>query len=510
MNDIWKHTALAFLVFVLCITSTWAQSNFEPGSKIQLSKSRKSIYNHINNLSQKTGLNFIYDSNIINNDNKETIPSGSYTVEEAIRLITGNKNIFVNIEGDYALIYIPQAEDNENSLTPVANTPLYTDDTLLINGKVYDRVTKEPLPYASITLEGKSMGTITNSDGAFRLSIKDTIAGIKIKISYLGYQSRVIPARLMSHGVAHIMLDPRIIPLQEVVVKVTDPLGLVSKMKMARTTNYSTEPANLTTFYREGTEYKKSISLTEAVLKVYKTGINSAQREQVKILKMRKITDPGQHDTLVAKLKSSISSALLLDIVKNAPDFLSSETMQQYDFSHTDITTLDQRRVYVVSFSQKESVKKPLYQGKLYIDAQNYALVEARFHITPKHLKAAKYDLIVKESKGLSITPLDVSYLVSYKMYNGKYHVNHVKGELLLKVKRDRKLSSSQLKVWFQMATCVIDNQATPVQKDERFNPDKIFSEASYSYDPDFWKNFNIILPEEKIIDIIENYNFNQ
>jgi hypothetical protein len=95
-------------------------------------------------------------------------------------------------------------------------------------------------------------------------------------------------------------------------------------------------------------------------------------------------------------------------------------------------------------------------------------------------------------------------------MYNGKYHVNHVKGELLLKVKRDRKLTSSQLKVWFQMATCVIDNQATPVEKDERFNPDKIFSEASYSYDPDFWKNFNIILPEEKIIDIIENYNFNQ
>jgi hypothetical protein len=515
-----RHTAamLLMLFFSLSVASEKSDS-----TTVHLTRERKSIYAHLNSLSSATGFNFIYDSEIIDNNKKVRTRQGEFTLEEAVKMITENPDAAVSIKGTHALIFIRKEKKDDiqarNTDTKILNNPGEEtrkepdddNDYLIIKATVADKITGEPLAFAHVTMTGSNSGTVTNTEGAFRINISDTSLQKEIKISYLGYKSIVIPITILLDRETRLMMEPRIIPLQEVTVKVSDPVKMIREMLSSRSSNYNTSATRLTTFYREGTEYDNSLDLTEAVLEIVKPGVfRSSSKEQVRVLKMRKITNAVKQDTLVAKLKSSISSALLLDIASNLPQFLDNETMELYKYSHTNITTLDNRRVHVISFAQKEQVSLPLYKGELYIDAQNSALVEARFCINPRHIRKAKTDLIVKESRNIRITPLSAQYIVSYKPHDGIYHISHVRGDLGFRIKRRRSITSSPLNIWFEMATCVIDTSHTlPIEKEERINPSKVFSETVHSYDTEFWKNFNIILPEEKIIEIIENYNFN-
>lgn len=57
------------------------------------------------------------------------------------------------------------------------------------NGKVFDFETKEPLPFANIFIEGKSIGTISNSQGEFALDLEIANNNDSVIFSYMGYEN---------------------------------------------------------------------------------------------------------------------------------------------------------------------------------------------------------------------------------------------------------------------------------------------------------------------------------
>lgn len=57
------------------------------------------------------------------------------------------------------------------------------------NGKVFDFETKEPLPFANIFIEGKSIGTISNSLGEFVLDLEIANNNDSVIFSYMGYEN---------------------------------------------------------------------------------------------------------------------------------------------------------------------------------------------------------------------------------------------------------------------------------------------------------------------------------
>ena len=75
----------------------------------------------------------------------------------------------------------------------------------------------------------------------------------------------------------------------------------------ARDHLYLDKPSYFTSFYREGIERKKDLlKLTEAVFKVYKQSYTHSTADQVKLLKMRKITNNAVKDSLVLKMKAGV------------------------------------------------------------------------------------------------------------------------------------------------------------------------------------------------------------
>lgn len=476
------------------------------GRMIHLSKEKNTVYRLLDKVSEQTGFLFIYDSKLIENEKTVRIPKGDYTVRQAIYLITENEQLNLRVIGNHILISQPL----EKTQTAMPDTVHRKEENnyFVIRGILLDKQTNEPIEAGTIGVMNTSIGSITNANGEFRLTLPDTLRRSTLYFSHLGYDPRQVETSLLTGQNSTITLEAKVIPIQEVVVRIVNPLRLLREMKQNIEKNYPQSPAYLTSFYREGIERRnKFVGLTEAVFKIHKTAYrHNPVPDQVKLLKMRRIISQQERDTIIARMKSGIGASLMLDLVKEMPDFLlPDDNMEQYAYASTDITVIDNRLTYVIYFEQKENIHSALYRGELYIDSENNALLRARFEINPKYIKQAAGMLVEKKSRNLKITPQRVTYTVTYKPYNGQYYINHVRGDLYFKIKRRKQLFGTfPLHTWFEMVTCKIDTQGVSrFARSEALPTRTVFADTEFAYDEKFWGNFNVIPPEEKLNEAI-------
>lgn len=435
------------------------------------------------------------------------LAGGDYALADLIRRLTGNPAIEARRIGNHLLLQAGTGQSAAPVVSP--DLPQQPDPAYFtVEGKLHDRYSGEPIAYGSIGLKEVSLGTISNQNGEFRLLIPDSLRQANVLFSHLGYQPEEIGCGELEKGHLLIALEPKVIPIQEVVIRRTNPLRLVEEMVAHIQTNYPQKEVYHTTFYREGVELKKRfVSLAEAVFKIRKTPYyRQAATDQVKLLKMRKIFNRQEKDTMVTKMKSGIWACLYLDVMKHLPDFLEPGSEKTYQYVHTDITVVDERLANVVSFEQREGVNEPFYKGLLYIDMENAALIRAQFEINPRYIRRAAGMLVERKSRELRIIPTQVKYTVTYKPWNGTYYIHHVRGDLHFKIKKRKQLfNTAPLHTWFEMVTCKTDTfDVTRFSRSETLPTRTIFSETHFTYDAGFWEHFNVILPEESLSDAIE------
>lgn len=502
-----KRLIVGCLSLFLALIPIYAQNENVLGQVIQLPKSKGSIYQLLGLVTERSGYLFIYDSKILDNEQIVSIKKGNYTVQEAIYAITGNKNLAIRAIENHLLLYLPETSPTPKSPSVAADS---TQAHLTIEGSLLDRYTKEPIAFASVGISEAAIGTITNKNGEFRLRLPDSLSLSKVRVSHIGYLPLEMDCRDLIDKHTALSLEPKIISIQEVIIRMTNPKRLLQEMQDEKKKNYSQRPTYLTTFYREGIERKKGlVSLTEAVFKIYKAPyyIRNANTpaDQVKLLKMRRISNEQEKDTIITKMKSGIYSCLILDLMKQLPEFLDPGTETPYTYAHTDIAVVDDRLANVISFVQRKSIDEPLYRGDIYIDTQNSALLRVDFEVHPDHIEQAAGMFVERKSRNLHITPQKVTYTVSYKLWNGTYYINHIRGDLHFKIKKRRQLFNTQiLHTWFEMVTCKVDtvdvNRFTRI---ETLPTRTIFSDTHFTYDESFWGDFNVIIPEEKLNEAI-------
>lgn len=477
----------------------WADEGDPLDQKIEFSKYKGTVYELLQQVSESSGYLFVYDSQIIDNNKVVKIPKREYTLREAIYTITKNTQIKIKIVDNHILLSL-SADSGTKSVNITHNKQ--EEDYFGLSGNLRDRITDEYIPSVAISLENTGIGTIANQDGHFKLILPDSLKNNYIRFSHLGYESRAVPASLLAEENAVFYLEPKIIPLQEVVVRVVNPLDVLRNMLEKRELNYALTPVQITAFYREGVSHKnKNINITEAVLAIYKTGVqNTAKSDQVKLLKMRRIIDKQETDTLLPKMKSGINSCLLLDVMKEGmPDFLNPDNDARYTYTYTDITIIDDRRVNVISFEPKTS-EYLLYGGKLYICAESQALLQVTFEVPPVHISQVTDMFILKQNKAFNLTAQRIEYTITYKPLNGVYYINHIRGDLYFKVRRKKRLFSSTLHMWFEMVNCQIDVVGVvPFARRDKIPTDDIFSDKKFDYDESFWGNFNTIMLEDEL-----------
>lgn len=382
------------------------------------------------------------------------------------------------------------------------------NDYITINGIVKDSKTRDIVPFASVSVPNSNIGTVSNSEGEFILKIPANLNTAEFEITHIGYLNSLNKIQASNGKPTVYFIDPHILSLQEIVIRPESPEMLV-RMAIANVSkNFSTSPVMMQGFYRETIKQRRDyLSISEAVVDIYKSSYTGFENDRVKIFKGRKGTNIKKADTLVVKLQGGPAVSLLIDVVKN-PDYLfSTEAQRDYKYEIVGVTNIDNKLNYIISFSPITVQPYALFYGKFYIEQEKLALTMVEFNLDLSDKAKAESFFIKKKPLGLTMTPTATSYLVRYKMQpNGRYFVNYVRNEMKFKADWKKRWFNSYYTVMSEMAiTDISTAEVAKIPSDEQFKMNMVLNDRIEDLqDENFWGNSNIIEPEQSIQNAIK------
>lgn len=147
-----------------------------------------------------------------------------------------------------------------------------------IQGRLLDSISKSPVVFASIVLNGSSKGVISNEDGSFRIPVQFKNEYDELIILSMGYESLVVSMEnLLEDTINTVYLVPKTIELQEATVigyrNNLTAKRIVRKAIRAIPDNFSTNPFSIVGYYRD---YQKDnstyVNLNEAIVEIQDKG----------------------------------------------------------------------------------------------------------------------------------------------------------------------------------------------------------------------------------------------
>ncbi|MBT8294577.1 MAG: carboxypeptidase-like regulatory domain-containing protein [Eudoraea sp.] len=371
-------------------------------------------------------------------------------------------------------------------------------------GEVIDAQNNKPLVFATITLEGSNISTITNTEGKFLLKIPASIKQGNVVFAFLGYKSSSVPLSQMKENNNKIALMVSVTELDEVnVVIPKNARALVRETLRKKGENYFDDPTLMTAFYRETIKKRRrNVSLSEAVVNIYKSPYTTGQKDAVQLYKARKSTDYSKLDTVALKLQGGPFNALYVDIMKY-PEYIFNEvTMEDYNFTFERSTRINDKLIYVIGFKQRPDIYDPLYKGQLFIDAEKKILTSAIYSLNITNKELASKLFVRKKPRNAKVYPTDIAYRVDYREKDGKWYYGYSNALLEFKINWNKKLFNSVYSMSCEMAVTDWEKNIAgevPRPKD-RLKSSIILSDAAVGFsDPDFWGEYNIIEPEKSI-----------
>jgi len=387
-------------------------------------------------------------------------------------------------------------------INPINNAD--TSSFKYFKGTILDSKTKNELTFASITVSGSNISTISNSEGNFLIKIPTDRKEASLIISFLGYKDKVISIKDLKQEKNLLYLEPINILLKEVVVNVMDANKLFSNVLNNRSKNYGDSPIQMIGFYRESIKKRRNyVSVLESIVDIEKMAFSSGTQDQVSILKGRKNADYSKLDTVNFKLEGGLFTALFIDLIKDPSNIFSDNVFELYNFHFEDVTQINDKQVLIISFKQKPSIEDPdpLYSGKLYIDSKSLAIVSATFQLNVENRIKAGLIFTRRKPKGVVIYPTEVSYQVDYRQQNNKWIFSYSRGDITFKLNWDKWIFNTTYNSTFELVNTNWKNQDSKAQiNSQKLSPYVIMSDKiPNSVDVNFWGQYNIIEPEKSI-----------
>jgi hypothetical protein len=499
---------LLSLIFsqLIGVNTLLAQVKPEPVShlekKVSVSVQNVSLDQVLDMLSEEYGCYFTYDAALVDGNRRVTLTCSGLPLKNVLDTLLQNPTFSYQVINNQIVIHPLKI-----TLLPDS---IRLEKYMYLSGTVVNSSNNEPLPFASIAVKNNFVGGVSNESGVFNLKLPTDFFSDTLMFSYMGFSNLEVPInQFPKNGI--IALSEGLISLQEVIVRSKDPLMIIRKARESISSNYREEPYNYEAFYREAVKSNNRYSIySEALISGYKPSLNNLfDDDKVQLQKARKYTSIRQTDTLSVKLRGGMEACFQLDIIHHIPDFLSIEGEKMYTYHLNDIVVWFDELVYVIGFKQHADISEPLLEGQVYINTSNYAVIGAEFYFSPEKLHQSDKLFVIRKSMKTHVKPLSTKYFVRYVPINEKYFIQYVRGELTMRVKKNRHLFNRNFSTMMEMAYTGIDtlNAEKPLKKD-LFQTHTIFSDSEYVYDDAFWSRQNIIQPEEDILEALKKSGF--
>jgi hypothetical protein len=361
----------------------------------------------------------------------------------------------------------------------------------------------KPIVFANVVLKGTNVGTVTNSDGEFLIKAPADWNVEQIEITHLGYRSSILNLADLKESGNEIRLTEAAVPIPGITVSYGDPEGLIRRAVKNIPNNYSADPVMLKAFYRETIKQNRNyVAVAEAVLDIYKAEYKAVSGvDRTRIYKGRKSQDVHKMDTVIVKLQGGPFISLLLDVVKNPGEILSEEYLDGYNYTYGGMTSIQDREAMIVYFEPKSNIQDFLYEGKIYLDLENLAIIGIDFNMDKDRVSEAAELFVRKKPSSMNIDIESANYLTKYRIYEGTWYLSYVRSELNFKCRWDKKLFNSKYELMTELAVTDVEKEnVTKFKYSEATRTSDVLAEqVSQFEDPDFWGHDNIIKPDESI-----------
>ena len=243
--------------------------------------------------------------------------------------------------------------------------------TIIISGSVKDSATQKSLPFASVSIAGRPVGTVTNENGDFDFLIPEEYRNDTLLISHVGYKNYKQPVHTLSHAHVSIHLKPQTFLLDEIEIREKELTAkeIIAKAAKNLKFNYSTKPYCLEGFFREIEEENgKYVMLMEAAVDIYDKNFDGLKKydlqESVDVREIRRSLRYGGQEN-----KNNIAISLT-DLLENNDVRYNRGMLDTAanEFSIDTITTYNDRLVYGISMSNKTDF------GTLYVDTETFGV----------------------------------------------------------------------------------------------------------------------------------------
>jgi hypothetical protein len=379
-----------------------------------------------------------------------------------------------------------------------------------VHGTVLDAGTKEEVPGVSILIFQSSnmIGGISNREGNFYLNHVDQIDSVRF--SAIGYHSLLLKRGKLiekTNLVVQLTIDER--KLEEVTVR---PIGVMDIIHRAIEKIQTSMPAGdfeNTAFYREIIrDSQQYFSAAEAIFKVQYFPEKKSSR--MMLMKGR-----SKEDITYTRLFEDFhpgggpEAAFDLSFEKSHPDFLNENKIKNFIYTKDASVTFEDRRLYVISFDQRPGIHESLESGKIYIDAEDYAVVkfEARNSaVGTPYIKSLKgTDKIFAGLLNIELSVKGWTRTANYRKIAGKIYLDFARLEYRIDYRQVKKNIDLKLDIQTEWMTTGIRNEIkNEIHKDQVWKRKDLVANLPSDFDSTFWGAENILSETKENRDMME------
>ena len=199
VRQVMKLTTMLLVVFHMGVCATALSQ-----SKISLNLKEATIEEFISLMKEQTGKQFLYNASLMKS-------------EERVNIEAQEEDFFVLLDRVLPCFHLTYEIVNDVIVLKTLRTPSLPEEkeNWVVMGKVIDK-DKNPLPGVTIRLKGTSVGTATNTLGAFSLDIPHAVD--TLIISFIGMKSKEVIVKKADKKEYVITLEDEVEALDEVTV----------------------------------------------------------------------------------------------------------------------------------------------------------------------------------------------------------------------------------------------------------------------------------------------------
>jgi len=397
--------------------------------------------------------------------------------------------------------------------------------SIIIEGTVIDAKSKQALPFASVGIQNTMVGTATNSEGNFILSIHQGLLDSLLVVSYMGYQSKKLPVGRLKRN-QKINMEQEVLTLEEVEVRPWEPWDYIWNAMQRIPENYPQQAFMTQGYYTEYmTENDVFLKYTEGVVETYNPRYGSDDQSQSRVLKARRGDELGSlqfmKETLEKKRnkaqrkaekkgepieeRESIDEQILsasfggpemilsADPMRDTASFLDPKFKKKYRYSIEGYTSYQGEQVIIIGYESKGIYEHQRQEGKIYISLLSDAIISIEYNSEVVIPGIARPIIFVM---GFGIKNPVIYGKVHYKPIKGSWYLSDISiegGTRLTKKKMFKKNDRSQFYVEVALINNLYDlENVHEIPEDQRIDTDKPL-EDQVDPDPDFWENYQVV-----------------